>query len=336
MGLLIDYAHNDWAQLLAEAGLAGIILTVSGIGLFVFSIVHQWQDRKDNKAIALGIVPLAVLSTMGVHSWFDFNMHIPANVLILGSILAIGQATLFIRGRKSGQKFELGFRRLNFSSGGLLLVVVLLLVIGWSMSWSVRHFAAETFCNTVRNSTLIRDKNPPSAEIMKAISWDRYNAEYWYKLAQAQRGERAGQEKYLEGMTEALKRAVLLNPFAALYYLEIGWAYTRRWKEVDFAETWLPKADQAMDLAGLYSGARDPRLHSDVANYWLMRSKTLDPASESWGAALDKVGSHYQQALDLVKGKRRDDLLEDIRSTVWNYYPDLEIFERIGIGEEED
>jgi hypothetical protein len=84
-----------------------------------------------------------------------------------------------------------------------------------------------------------------------------------------------------------------------------------------------------MDLAGLYSGARDPRLHSDVANYWLMRSKTLDPASKSWEAALEKVGDHYQQALGLLKGKKQDDLLEDIRKTVWNYYPEGDIFEKI-------
>ena len=336
MGLLIDYAHNDWAQLLAEAGLAGLVITVLGIGIFVFLIVRRWQERKDHKAIALGVVPLAVLTTMGMHSWFDFNMHIPANVLILGAIIAIGQASLSIRLRRSGKRFELGFRRVNFGPGGLILVVVLFLVIGWSMGWTVRHFAAETFCNTVPNSTFIRDKNPPSAETMKAISWDRHNAEYWYKLAQAIRRERAGREGYVDDMTDALEKALLLNPFAALSYLELGWAYTQRWQEADFTEKWLPKADQAMALAGLYSGARDPRLHNDVGNYWLMRSKTLAPASKSWEAALEKAGAHYQQALHLLKGKRREDLLEDIRALVWNYYPEPEIFGKIGLEEKNE
>jgi O-antigen ligase len=329
MGLLIDYAHNDWAQLLAEAGYVGFILTLGGLGFFIISILRKWQSRRDPQALALGIVPLANLTTMGVHSWLDFNMHIPANVLILGAILAIGQASLSIRLRQFGEIFELEFRSVNFASKGFLLVIVLLLVIGWSMSWTVRHFAAEVFCNTVPNSTLIRDKNPSATEIIKAIGWDRHNAEYWYKLAQAQRREREEEKEYLDKMTEALEKAVILNPFGALYYLELGWTYTQRWNEVDFIEKWLPKADQAMDLAGLYSGARDPRLHSDVANYWLMRSKTLDPASKSWEAALEKVGDHYQQALGLLKGKKQDDLLEDIRKTVWNYYPEGDIFEKI-------
>ena len=330
-GLLVDYAHNDWAQLLAEAGFAGFVLTVAGIGLFVLFIVRQWKGRRDPQALALGTVPLAVLLTMGVHSWFDFNMHIPANFFVFAAILAIGQASLAIRLRQFGEKFELGFGRLDFDYKGVLKVVLLLLLllIAWSMGWTLRHFAAETLCNTVTNSTLIRNQNPSSDEIMNAISWDKHNAEYWYKLSQAHRREGAGGENSLDDVTEALEKAVGLNPFAAIYYLELGWMYTRRGQEPDFTEKWLPKADQAMNLAGLYSGARDPRLHEDVANYWLMRSKTLDPAFESWGAALEKVGIHYRLALDLERGKKRETLLENIRKTVWNYYPDEEIFEKI-------
>ena len=333
MGLLIDYAHNDWAQLLAEMGLAGLILTITGIGLFVFIVVRRWKERKDHKATALGVVPLAVLTTIGLHSWFDFNMHIPANVLILGAVMAIGQAVLFIRQRRSGKRFELGFRRINYGTGGFFLVVVLFLVIGWNMTWTLRHFAAEAYCNTVPNSTFRRDRNPAAAEIMKAISWDRYNAEYWYKLAQALRRERFGQAGYLDDMTDALEKALLLNPFAALSYLELGWAYTQRWQEEDFTEKWLPKADQAMTLAGVYSGARDPGLHHDLGNYWLKRSKTLEPESMSWPAALERAGNNYQQALDLEKGEKRKDLLEDIRTMVGEYYPDPEIFEKMELEE---
>jgi hypothetical protein len=207
------------------------------------------------------------------------------------------------------------------------------------MSWSLRHFAAEIFCNTVTNSTLNREQNPDSAEVAKAIAWDRHNSEYWYKLAQAIRRERSGQAGYLDDMTAALEKALLLNPFAAIYYLELGWTATQRWNEVDFAEKWLPNADQAMDLAGLYSGARDPRMHNDVADYWLMRSRTLEPASNAWETALEKAWTHFQQVLSLEKGKRQDDLREDIRAIVWNYYPDHEILNRMGLekkGEEQD
>ena len=328
-GLLIDYAHNDWAQLLAESGLTGIIITLAGMGLFVFAIVRQWKDRRDPRALALGVVPLAVLTTMGVHSWFDFNMHIPANVLLLAALLAVGQASLSIRLQLFGETSQITWRRVNTRPGNIVLVSALLLIIAWNMSWAVRHFAAESYCNTVPNSTLIRDKSPAPAEILKAVGWDRFNAAYWFKLAQAKKRERTGQNNSLEEVTAALEKAVLLNPLSPVYYLELGWAYSRRWRDADFADKWLPKADMAMDLAGLYSGARDPGLHNEVANYWLMRSKTLAAVSDARHAALGKMILHYRKALDLERGVKREKMKEDIRATVWNYYPDPEIWEKI-------
>jgi len=330
MGLMIDYAHDDWAQLLAEAGLLGLILTVSGITVFVFKTVRIWLERKDHKAIALGVLPLAMFITLGIHSWVDFNMHIPANVLILVAILVVGQASLSIRARKFGERFELRFQKVPLDLKGSILISMLLLFIAWSLAWSVRHFAAESYCNTVPNSTLNRERNPPAAEIAKAISWDRYNAEYWYKLGLAQQREKSG-KGYEDDVTDALETAILLNPFSAVYFLELGWSYTRRWQEEDFAEIWLPKADQAMDQAGFHSGASYLWLHYDVANYWLMRSMSFAPGSKQWEATFAKAGIQFQQALDLQNKKKRVNLLKDIRTTVWRYYPDAGIFDELGL-----
>jgi tetratricopeptide (TPR) repeat protein len=250
---------------------------------------------------------------------------------MLAAILAIGQGTLAIKKRNSDERFELGFVRLAYNKKSGLRFVLILLLIGWSMSWTLRHFAAETLCNTVKNSTLIRDQNPSSAEIMKAISWDEYNAKYWYKLAQAHRREGAAEEGYPDIRIQALERAVLLNPFAPIYYLRLGWSYTRMGKEPDFIEKWLPKADRVMDLAAEYSGARDPGLHQEVGTYWIMRSTTHETGSELWDAAIEKAVTHYRSALSLERKRKREKLLEDIGRIIWSYYPGGEIIERIEI-----
>jgi hypothetical protein len=330
MGLLIDYAHNDWAQLLAEAGVLGFAVVLGGLGYFIFCLFRLWQSRRDPYALALGIVPLAALTTMGVHSYFDFNMHIPANVLILAAVIAIGQAALLLMVRQAGEKFEQEFKRLYLHEKGGLIVMLLLLLIIWTGGWTVRHFVAEIFCNTVPNSTLVREQNPAESNVQKAIGWDRYNAGYWSRLSQSMAGEK------LQPITQALEKAVWLNPYNALYYLELGWTYTKRWQEPDFNKKWLPSADHAMDMAALYSGARDPRLHRDVGTYWLMRSKTLDPSTPFWNEALEKVGIRYQMAIDLARENQRQKLFEEIRKTVWSYYPDVEMWERLKIeGSEE-
>jgi O-antigen ligase len=331
MGLLIDYAHNDWAQFLAEAGMTGFAVILFGLGYFVFHLVRLWLHRRDPHALAMGVVPLAVLTTMGVHSFFDFNMHIPANVLILAAILAIGQAALSIRIVQTGEKFDLQFRRVYLQGRGSIYVALIVLFLVWSTGWTLRHFVAETYCNTVPNSTLVRDQNPAAAEVQQAIGWDRYNADYRHKLARGVAREQGEGDtgEYLLKMTQVLEEAVRLNPFAPLYYLELGWAYTRRWQEPDFNEKWLSQADHAMDMAGLYSGARDARLHIDLGNYWLKRSKTLGPSSAAWNEALQKAGRHYTRAVDLAKKGQQRKMLQDIQKTVMNYYPDPEMWERL-------
>ena len=69
------------------------------------------------------------------------------------------------------------------------MLVLIFGLIGWTGLWSFRHFMAEAYCNTVPNSTLNRDQNPPMEEIVKAIEWDPGNAEYWYKLGNRQMSE---------------------------------------------------------------------------------------------------------------------------------------------------
>ena len=334
MGLLIDYAHNDWAQLLAETGILGFVLVLLGIGYFTYYIVRRWHARRDPPALALGVVPLAVLVTMGVHSYFDFNLHIPANVLVLAAVIAIGQATLLLRVRQAAEKYELEFKRLYLQKKGSLVVLLVLMLIAWNGAWTVRHFAAETYCNTVPNSTLVREQAPAVSKVQKAIGLDSYNAGYRHKLVQGLAREKK-EGGHLKPMTAALEKAVQLNPFNALYYLELGWAYTKRWQEPDFEGKWLPAADHAMDMAGIFSGSKDPRMHRDVGTYWLMRSKTLDPSSEVWEAALQKVGRHYRMAIDLKMENKQQKFYEEIRSTLWSYYPDPELIEKLGMRSEE-
>ena len=46
--------------------------------------------------MGLGIVPIPVLAAIAIHSFSDFNLHIPANFLVLVAIMAIGYAALHL------------------------------------------------------------------------------------------------------------------------------------------------------------------------------------------------------------------------------------------------
>ena len=77
--LWIDYAHDDYVQAFAETGLLGAALILSALALF-FRLAFGGLDHRlssEREWIRVG----AALGCCGllVHSFFDFNLHIPAN-----------------------------------------------------------------------------------------------------------------------------------------------------------------------------------------------------------------------------------------------------------------
>jgi VWFA-related protein len=78
----VDYAHNDYLQLLAEMGVVGAGLAAA-LALWVlwqpFRVVMKWKPSH-NRLPAIGL--FAGLLTLVIHSFFDFNLYIPANALV--------------------------------------------------------------------------------------------------------------------------------------------------------------------------------------------------------------------------------------------------------------
>jgi len=79
----VDYAHNDYLQILAELGIPGALL-FAALAVFVLrrtlTVVLTRRDDP-NWGLALGI--LGALLAAGIHSLADFNLYIPANALAL-------------------------------------------------------------------------------------------------------------------------------------------------------------------------------------------------------------------------------------------------------------
>ena len=76
--LSVDYAHDDYIQAAAETGLVGTVLIVSALALFFHLAFHSPHRLESSHGwIQLG----AALGCCGllVHSFVDFNLHIPAN-----------------------------------------------------------------------------------------------------------------------------------------------------------------------------------------------------------------------------------------------------------------
>lgn len=93
------YAHNDYLHLLAEYGIVG------AIGFLIFlgaHLVNGWRNyqrlgpkriavstRALSNSFALQIAALSSVAAYVVHSFLDFNLHIPANALLLAFVFGL-------------------------------------------------------------------------------------------------------------------------------------------------------------------------------------------------------------------------------------------------------
>ncbi len=77
----VDFAHNDYLQILAELGVPGAVMAGILAGWVVARTlgVVLWRRGARNWELAVGL--FASLVTIGLHSLADFNLYIPANAL---------------------------------------------------------------------------------------------------------------------------------------------------------------------------------------------------------------------------------------------------------------
>jgi len=92
--LFINQAHNDYVQLLVETGIIGFALMVwflIGVYRRGFAALRHWRDHWD-RTISLA----ALIGSTGImiHSFVDFNLHIPANAAFFYVLCALSASEL--------------------------------------------------------------------------------------------------------------------------------------------------------------------------------------------------------------------------------------------------
>jgi O-antigen ligase len=86
--LQIGQAHNDYLQLVAEAGILGVILLLWFLGI-VISQTFRGMQSSDPLMAALALGSGGSIVGMMVHSIFDFNLQLPSHALLLVFLTAV-------------------------------------------------------------------------------------------------------------------------------------------------------------------------------------------------------------------------------------------------------
>lgn len=91
---LVEHAHNDYVEILAENGLiSGGSLIILAFGFFGY-VGIRWGRRRDYFVKGIGLGCLLGIAAILLHSVSDFNMHIPANVVYFVTICALALNTV--------------------------------------------------------------------------------------------------------------------------------------------------------------------------------------------------------------------------------------------------
>lgn len=224
------HVHNDYLHLLAEYGLAG------AAGMTLFLAAHFWRgalnfrrlgpkrvavsQRILSNAFALNVGALAAVASYLVHSIFDFNLHIPANVLLMAFIFGLLANDGVAREKDALSPPSRAFLwRLALPLLGIVLLVQ-----------SIRLFPGEYFSEHARAA--VRDNQPAVAirEALKGLPYDPQNPflPYHLALARMQFGDAlqdpaATASFYREALPD-LEKAHALAPQDEFFALELATA----------------------------------------------------------------------------------------------------------------
>lgn len=193
---LLNYAHNDCAQWLAETGLVGGGLA-GGLLTLLARRFQAWRlaPREDDRL--LGAAAWAALAGIGFHSLFDWNLHIPANALLACVVAGLAAASGVVAGQITSARggMTLAIPWLTLRGPAILLALACVAALGWLARDAVSETAQRHLREAIVAARIAAtDSGKPDAApaLIEAIdggermaAWDPANAQLAALLGQA-------------------------------------------------------------------------------------------------------------------------------------------------------
>ena len=154
----VFYAHNDYAQILVETGVVGGVVMGGLLAVLIAAFVRAWKAPQAERILAAGA--WSSLAAMALHSFVDWNMHVPANALLTCLVAGIALSTTasFPTGCQLGQRHRDGHHPGPAVESGTVpwsprRGIVAVLIVGAclvTMLLTVRDYGTETIARRLR------------------------------------------------------------------------------------------------------------------------------------------------------------------------------------------
>jgi O-antigen ligase len=96
-GMELSHAHNDYLEYVAELGVLGATILIGAVAYLVVQAYLAWRKRRHAHARALALGGIVSLAGMGVHAVTDFNLHVPANMVLFTVVLCLTLVMAYYR-----------------------------------------------------------------------------------------------------------------------------------------------------------------------------------------------------------------------------------------------
>jgi tetratricopeptide (TPR) repeat protein len=235
------HAHCDFMEIISDTGIIGFVLFMSSIFLFLGYLFKNFKKIKFSSDVVLSIGFFGSIFSIIFHSFFDFNLHIPSNAILLSMILALFLkllrlslkkikfdekflphqsviARLFFKSR--GNLFDF-FASHKFFSSKLIFILIFLGLIALIIFPAKKAIAYYYYNQSTKDSNIIFAK---MNLLKKAIFFDQNNPEYHYALGKIY--VTSYDKEYVAKGIEKYKKAIAINSFNSQYWASLGWTYS--------------------------------------------------------------------------------------------------------------
>lgn len=100
----IGHAHNDYLEYASELGASGFVLLFGGILSMIVISWRVWRTRRRPEVKGLALGGIVSLTGILLHGLTDFNLHIPANMLLFSVVLSVTPVIAFYRKETAAQE----------------------------------------------------------------------------------------------------------------------------------------------------------------------------------------------------------------------------------------
>ncbi|MEO8426343.1 MAG: O-antigen ligase family protein, partial [Verrucomicrobiota bacterium] len=282
-----DRVHNDYLNTLTDWGIIGFVLVGSAFVLLGKGLVKTWKFvqrssndfaiKKSNKTAFVFGAALGLLAIL-LHSFVDFNMHIPANAILAISWMALLSGHL----RFATEQYWVPSRW----PIKLLATAVGLAGIGY-LSWQGTRRAEEYIW--IERARHLEEYSPEKvAPLKNAFAAAPMNFDTAYQVGdllrlQAWQGDEGWQDLAKESLTW-FDRSMKLNRYDSYSYLRYGMCLDRLGRHQE-ATPYFKRALE-LDPNGYYTVAHQGWHSFETGDYagakpWFERSLKLKPAENT-------------------------------------------------------